>query len=229
MPQAIRLLRDKYLTKNIFAIALSVGIAALFSLIAPLAVSAHEDAELEPVSETILLSARVHNFDKVTDHVWRGAVPSDKSLEKIASSGINTIVDLRMDGDGSEHEAKTAQSLGMHYLHIPMGFNQPSDEQIHTFLKTVLDPNSGAVFVHCRQGADRTGTLCAIYRRLVDGISYDEAYHEMRKHHFKPFLAAMKKTVQDFPYEQYRHSLSEKSSDKSANRPDTENKISFNG
>lgn len=207
---------------------------AALSTIAPLTVAAKEykvdhlgtgtstvasafSSRLTPVSENLLLAAGIHNFDKVTDHVWRGALPSDTAIEKMSDSGINTIIDLRMNGEGTEHEEKLAASLGMHYLHIPMGFNQPSDSQIDTFLQTVLNPSSGAVFVHCRQGADRTGTMCAIYRRLVDRISFDEAYVEMRRHHFKPFLAGMKKSVQEFPYEAYRNRMSDKTAEQAAN------------
>lgn len=214
----------------------------MLSLMAPLTVAAQEfkishlnsetstvasalSSRISPVSENLLLAAGIHNFDKVTDHVWRGALPSDKSIEKMSNSGINTIIDLRMNGEGTEHEEKLAASLGMHYLHIPMGFNQPSDEQINTFLQTVLSPSSGAVFVHCRQGADRTGTMCAIYRRLVDRISFNEAYIEMRRHHFKPFLAGMKKSVQEFPYEEYRNRMI----DKAPEQTSSTGKFSANG
>jgi protein tyrosine phosphatase (PTP) superfamily phosphohydrolase (DUF442 family) len=230
------------LTKKIFALALSTVTTAMLSLMAPLTVAAQEykighlnsetstvasaiSSRISPVSESLLLGAGIHNFDKVTDHVWRGALPSDHAIEKMSNSGINTIIDLRMNGEGTEHEEKLAASLGMHYLHIPMGFTQPSDEQINTCLQTVLSPSSGAVFVHCRQGADRTGTMCAIYRRLVDRISFDEAYIEMRRHHFKPFLAGMKKCVQEFPYEQYRNHMN----DKTAEQASSAGKFSANG
>jgi protein tyrosine phosphatase (PTP) superfamily phosphohydrolase (DUF442 family) len=230
------------LTKQIFALALSTATAAMLTLMAPLTVAAQDyktghfsseastvasaiSSRISPVSETLLSAAGIHNFDKVTDHVWRGALPSDNAIEKMSNSGINTIIDLRMNGEGTEHEEKLAASLGMHYLHIPMGFTQPSDEQIHIFLQTVLAPSSGSVFVHCRQGADRTGTMCAIYRRLVDRISFDEAYTEMRRHHFKPFLAGMKKSVQEFPYEQYRSHMN----DKAAEQASSSGKFSANG
>ncbi|MCK5172282.1 MAG: dual specificity protein phosphatase family protein [Planctomycetes bacterium] len=40
---------------------------------------------------------------------------------------------------------------------------------------------TGPVFVHCRHGADRTGTACAVYRIAVEGWSKAEAIEEMTK------------------------------------------------
>ena len=49
------------------------------------------------------------------------------------------------------------------------------------FLKTVTDENVQPVFVHCKHGADRTGTMVAIYRIVVEGWSKEDAIKEMRQ------------------------------------------------
>jgi protein tyrosine/serine phosphatase len=191
-------------TKRIISFAISFSAVALIGFIAPNTVAA-QDLSLE-----VLAAAEVSNLGKVSETIYRGGAPSDHTLEKLAQSGIHTLVDLRMDGDGTVHEEEKAHALGMQYVHIPMGFSQPSFDKITKFLTVALSPDSGGVYVHCRQGADRTGTLCAIYQRLVNGWSMEQAYAEMRLHHFKPFLISMKKTVEDFPYEVYRKQMAEK-------------------
>ena len=40
--------------------------------------------------------------------------------------------------------------------------------------------NPPPVLVHCQHGADRTGTMCAVYRIAVDGWTKKEAIREMR-------------------------------------------------
>ncbi len=35
------------------------------------------------------------------------------------------------------------------------------------FLRIVTDPKRVPVLVHCQAGADRTGTMCAVYRIAV--------------------------------------------------------------
>ena len=45
----------------------------------------------------------------------------------------------------------------------------------------MADPAKRPVFVHCKHGADRTGTMVAFYRILFEGWSKDEAIREMKK------------------------------------------------
>jgi protein tyrosine/serine phosphatase len=47
------------------------------------------------------------------------------------------------------------------------------------FLKTITDTNAGPFLVHCQHGADRTGTMIAIYRMAVQGWRKEEAIQEM--------------------------------------------------
>jgi protein tyrosine phosphatase (PTP) superfamily phosphohydrolase (DUF442 family) len=139
----------------------------------------------------------VHNFQRVSSGIWRGSAPSDAALDALALDGVKTIVDLRMDGTGVDSEKNAAQKLGMHYYHFALGFNEPSADKVQDILSIMTDPVNQPVFIHCRQGADRTGMLCGIYRRVWEGWSFRRTYHEMREHHFKPFLLTMRRQVED--------------------------------
>jgi protein tyrosine/serine phosphatase len=55
------------------------------------------------------------------------------------------------------------------------------DKEVVRFLKIVSDPNGTPVFVHCQRGADRTGTMCAVYRVAVQHWSKTDAIEEMTK------------------------------------------------
>ena len=54
-------------------------------------------------------------------------------------------------------------------------------EIIEAFLKIVSDKKNAPVFVHCQYGADRTGTMCAIYRIVILGWPKEEAIREMKE------------------------------------------------
>lgn len=141
-------------------------------------------------------------FEIVSDELIRGPEPKPEDFEKLKKLGVKTIVDLRLNNDDARYEANLAEKAGMNYVHLPVGCSAPSDETIRTFIELFGDKECKPVFVHCWQGVDRTGMFVALYRRIVQNWSFDQAYKEMRDHHYKwylPFLRSYKKTVETFP------------------------------
>lgn len=121
--------------------------------------------------------AGVTNFHKVSDDLYRGAQPTKKGMEELKKLGIKTIVNLR-----SEHsDIDELKDIDLAYEEIPMTAAKAEVEDMISFLNIVTDSNNTPVFVHCRYGADRTGTVCALYRIAVQGWSKDEAIQEMTK------------------------------------------------
>lgn len=140
-------------------------------------------------------AVEIPNFQVVSNELWRGSAPSEADLCLLSKRGLKTVVNLRRSGASAQREEAIAKKLGLKYVHIPMGFGTPSPTSINQFLAVVTNPENQPVYVHCRQGADRTGTVVGIYRMLVQGWSFDKTYSEMRTHHFKPWLLSMKHTV----------------------------------
>ena len=62
----------------------------------------------------------------------------------------------------------------------------PEDEDVARLLKTIQDPNNQPVFVHCQHGADRTGTMIAAYRIVVEGLTPNEAAAELPSFGYHP-------------------------------------------
>jgi protein tyrosine phosphatase (PTP) superfamily phosphohydrolase (DUF442 family) len=119
----------------------------------------------------------VENFHKVSEQLYRGAQPSAEGMEQLQKLGIKTVVNLR--SFHSDRDEIGDANLG--YEHITMKPWHAEDKEVVRFLKIVSDPNGTPVFVHCQRGADRTGTMCAIYRVAVQGWSKTEAIEEMTK------------------------------------------------
>jgi tyrosine-protein phosphatase SIW14 len=107
----------------------------------------------------------INNFHQVNEHVYRGAQPTSEGLEHLAKIGVKTVLDLRENGERSSREAALVTALGMHYVNIPMsGLTAPTRAEITRILVLLEAPTTGAVFVHCMRGADRTGAVVAAYR-----------------------------------------------------------------
>ena len=115
------------------------------------------------------------NFHKVSDNLYRGAQPTAQGMERLKELGIKTIINLRAIHSDRDELGNSELT----YEHMNMTTLGPDNEDILRFLQIVTDSNSTPVFVHCQHGADRTGTMCAIYRIVVQGWSKDEAIAEM--------------------------------------------------
>jgi tyrosine-protein phosphatase SIW14 len=130
-------------------------------------------------------AVRVANFSQVDEYVFRGAAPSAKGLEDLRALHISIDLDLREPGEAETAERAEAERLGMQYINIPMKpFSAPTNDQIRSALAVLLSAStrSQRVFVHCRRGKDRTGTVIACYRIQHDGWTNRQALEEARKH-----------------------------------------------
>jgi tyrosine-protein phosphatase SIW14 len=140
------------------------------------------------------------NFQKVDDHVYRGAQPTKSGFKDLAERGIKTVVDLRDIGEHSQaDEQKVVTDLGMRYVSIPMqGMSTPKNDKVAAVLTLLNDATSGPVFVHCKRGADRTGTVIAVYRIFHDGWESKRALGEAKSYGMSVFQRAMQHYVTDY-------------------------------
>jgi tyrosine-protein phosphatase SIW14 len=124
----------------------------------------------------------VPNFRQVDDHVFRGGQPSAHGFKSLALIGVKTVIDLRLGAkQGHDDEESVVKTAGMHYIHVPLnGFTAPTDQQIATVLSLLDDSSGWPVFIHCRRGADRTGTVIACYRVAHDHWANEKALTEAK-------------------------------------------------
>jgi protein tyrosine/serine phosphatase len=141
----------------------------------------------------------VGNFQKVDDHVYRGAQPTPQGFGNLDKLGIKLVVDLREPGDRSSLENKIVTAAGMKYLSVPMyGMATPSNDSVRKVLALLEDNSAGPVFVHCRRGADRTGGVIACYRIEHDGWKNDKALLEARSMGMSWFQKAIQSYVRKY-------------------------------
>ena len=123
----------------------------------------------------------VHNFQQVSDHVYRGAQPTAAGLENLQKLGVRTVVDLRGGDPRWASEKSIVEHAGMRYVHSPLsGYKAPSDEQMAKIFAALDDSSGWPVFIHCKRGADRTGTVIACYRIAHDHWPNQKALEEAK-------------------------------------------------
>lgn len=109
--------------------------------------------------------------------IFRSAQP-DWKVFKDDTLKIKTVINLR------EHsEKEEVGKLGMWSYEEPLNvFSNISVETFDSVIARMKDPEFQPVLIHCRQGHDRTGVICACYRMAINGWSYDEAIEEMKSY-----------------------------------------------
>jgi tyrosine-protein phosphatase SIW14 len=133
-----------------------------------------------------LVADGVRNYEKVDEKLQRGAQPTVAGVNKLADLGVTTIIDLRSPYESRtrfDDERATASARTLHFKTIPVSnWLAPPEADVLQILQIIDDPASDVVFVHCQRGADRTGTIVAIYRIMHDCRSAEEAIREARDH-----------------------------------------------
>lgn len=119
----------------------------------------------------------VPNLHKVSGSLYRSAQPTAAGMRELKRMGVRTVINLRsFHSDKDEIGAE-----GLSSEHITMKAWHPELKEARRFLQIVTDPRRQPVLVHCQHGADRTGTMCAVYRMVVEGWPKEEAVREMRE------------------------------------------------
>jgi protein tyrosine phosphatase (PTP) superfamily phosphohydrolase (DUF442 family) len=146
-------------------------------LVLPSAAGTAEPATRPAAWATKLERPGLPNLNKVNDGLYRGAQPTAEGIKELEKMGVKTIVCLRSDNS----DKKIMGDSGLALVEIPLNTWDVHDTDIVRFLQVATDKKRQPVFVHCQHGADRTGTMCAGYRVVVDGWSKQQAIDEMTK------------------------------------------------
>jgi tyrosine-protein phosphatase SIW14 len=146
------------------------AIAALvFAFAAVSLAKTHSDAKFSNI--------KISNFGQMDERFYRGGRPKERDFASLKALGIRTVIDLT---DNTPEEKGFVEAQGMRYVNIAIPDKQdPTDAQIHQFLKLVDDPSTGKFYVHCAGGRHRTGVMGAVYRFNNYHWNFNQVYAEM--------------------------------------------------
>ena len=155
----------------------------------------------ETWAQPVTLSG-VPNLYRVSGELYRGDQPTSQGMQNLKNLGLKTIINLRSFHTDRDEIGQT----GLAYEHIYMKAWHPEDEDTVRFLKIVTDPKRAPVLVHCQHGADRTGTMIAVYRIIVQGWSKAAAIREMTQggFGFHPTWSNLPKWIQKLDIDRLR-------------------------
>lgn len=121
----------------------------------------------------------VPNFATVEPGLYRGGQPSELGFEELSRRGVKTVINLR--DDAWPNERQIVEQAGMNYVRIGTNAAYVEPAKIDQCLAQITSAPR-PIFVHCRQGRDRTGLEIAVYRIVMQGWSRQDAIAELYAH-----------------------------------------------
>jgi protein tyrosine phosphatase (PTP) superfamily phosphohydrolase (DUF442 family) len=145
---------------------------------------------------------RIH---QISERLYRGAQPRPGGLRRLTELGINTVINLRGADAQTRADEAEARSLGLNYFNIPLPiWGRPNDADVRRILEIIDAPESGHVFVHCRDGIDRTGMIAALHRINSEGWTTQKATTEAMQSGMRRHQYWMRDYIGDFYVRQHR-------------------------
>ena len=138
-------------------------------------------------------------FRQVSERLYRGAQPRDGGVSRLRELGINTVINLRGAGKQTGAEETDVRALGLNYFNVALpNWGRPQEARVRRIMEIIAAPENGRVFVHCRDGVDRTGMIVAIYRMAHDAWSRHDALAEADRYGMRRIQYWMRDYTEDY-------------------------------
>ena len=157
-------------------------------------------------AQTVIKNKNLPNLYKVNDNLYRGAQPTEAGISQLKAMNIKTVINLRSADARAEKEEKWVNDAGMKFINLPLNdWLEPKDAQIERVLAEIDNAENQPVFVHCKRGSDRTGTVVAVYRMTHDNWTAQQANDEAKNFGFGWWQFWMKDYINDY-YRDFKNS-----------------------
>ncbi len=135
------------------------------------------------------------NMGRVTPGIYRGAQPEAQGYATLKKMGIRTVINLRT----SMSEKKQVEAAGIRSIEVPIEMSRNGlKAKVDRVVALMADPANQPVFVHCRQGRDRTGIVVAAYRMKIQGWTLAEAEAEMDSFGFNHIWVHFRRFIKSY-------------------------------
>jgi protein tyrosine phosphatase (PTP) superfamily phosphohydrolase (DUF442 family) len=113
---------------------------------------------------------------RIDERTTTSGQPTEEQLTRLRDLGITHVVNLGLHTHEKAlpDEAASVAALGMTYVHIPVEFDRPNNEDFDRFCAVITELRNTPVHVHCIVNA-RVTAFFYRYRRDVLGVPEQDA------------------------------------------------------
>jgi protein tyrosine phosphatase (PTP) superfamily phosphohydrolase (DUF442 family) len=93
----------------------------------------------------------VLNYLQISELLGTGGQPTAAQFSDIKAAGYEVVVNLAMPDSTNAlpNEVELVREQGMEYVHIPVVWEAPKDDDLDRFFETMAQNRERKVFVHC--------------------------------------------------------------------------------
>ena len=120
----------------------------------------------------------IYNFRQLSQSLAASGQPDEQELAAIAHAGFQVVLNIALHDDARyslPDERRTVEMLGMRYVHIPVQFASPTDEDFENFVSAMEDCKTQVTLVHCAANK-RVSTFLGLYWHRCLGTPVAEAF-----------------------------------------------------
>jgi uncharacterized protein (TIGR01244 family) len=124
----------------------------------------------------------IYNWRRLDDRITTSGQPTEPQLADIHALGIRHVINLGLHTHEKAlpDEAASVSRLGMTYIHIPVDFQNPTDQDFDQFCSAMEQLTEVPVHVHCIANY-RVSAFFYRYRRDVLGMDEARARTDMEQ------------------------------------------------
>lgn len=123
----------------------------------------------------------IYNFLQIESSLTTSGQPNEVQLSALAEKGFEVIINLALHNDprySLHNEAGLVESLGMTYIHIPVQFDAPTENDLESFFNAMESVKNKKVHIHCAANMRVTAFL-GLYYSIKQKKSKEEAFDPM--------------------------------------------------
>ena len=122
----------------------------------------------------------IYNFRSIDDKLGTAGQPTETQFQAVRDAGFDAVINLALPSSDNAlaHEGSIVTRLGMTYVHIPVDFQNPTEDDFQRFCAVMEQLKDVPVHVHCIANA-RVSAFFHRYRRDVLGMDEAQARAEM--------------------------------------------------
>lgn len=123
---------------------------------------------------------QIDNFYLIDENIATSGQPKTEQFKIISAKGFEVVFNLALSDSPNaiEDEKKIINNLSMTYVHIPVDFNSPEQEDIDLFFKRMEKYNNKKVFIHCVKNW-RVSAFMFLYHIIECNMSIVDAHKHL--------------------------------------------------